>query len=135
MQTRTAIAFAAIGSGLPSTVSTIARGGELLESTRAAGTLLVGESAAAPTRLVAGGIAHTAISAFWGVVVWRALPDRHTVAWGGAAGLGIAALDLGLLARRFPAIRRLPRGPQVADHLAFGVVIGWCKARSGRRTG
>lgn len=124
--------FAAVGSGAPSTVVTILRGGELLESTRAAGTLLVGAAAAPTPRLAAGAIAHVAISAFWGTVVWRALPDRHTIVWGAAAGLGIAALDLGLVARRFPAIRRLPSGPQVADHVAFGVIIGWCRSRSSR---
>ena len=130
MRAATGIALAAVGSGVPSTVVTIARGGEPLESTRAAGTLLVGESAAASTRLAAGGVTHVAISIFWGTLAWRSLPDRHTTAWGAMAGLGIAALDLGVVARLFPAIRRLPRGPQVADHVAFGLIIGSCRARS-----
>ena len=35
-----------------------------------------------------------------------------------------AALDLGVVARRYPAIRALPQGPQWADHLLFGAVVG-----------
>ena len=133
MKATTAIALAAVGSGLPSTVVTVLRRRELLESTRAAGTLLVRESASAPTRLVAGGVSHLVISFFWGTIVWRSLPERHTMAWGSVAGLGIAAVDLGVVARFFPAISRLPRGPQVADHVAFGLIIGSCRARSRQR--
>jgi hypothetical protein len=51
------------------------------------------------------------------------------MAVGLAGGAAIAALDLGLLAhgpigRRWPLIRALPVGPQVADHLAFGAIAG-----------
>jgi hypothetical protein len=38
------------------------------------------------------------------------------------AGAAIAALDLGVVGRRFPDIDALDAGPQVLDHLAFGVV-------------
>jgi hypothetical protein len=56
--------------------------------------------------------------------------------------VAIAALDLGFIGRRLPAIRWLAIAPQVADHLAFGMVVGWGRAhaqndvaarRSGRR--
>jgi hypothetical protein len=40
------------------------------------------------------------------------------------AGLGIAALDLGVIGRRIPAIRALPQGRQWADHVAFGLTVG-----------
>lgn len=53
-----------------------------------------------------------------------ALPRRWTVAWGAFAGLAIGVLDLGVAARRFPAIAALPRGPQLADHVAFGSIVG-----------
>ncbi|NUT55427.1 MAG: hypothetical protein HOQ03_05530, partial [Thermoleophilia bacterium] len=43
---------------------------------------------------------------------------------GALAGLGIAALDLGLVGRRFARVRALPLGPQVADHVAFGAIAG-----------
>jgi hypothetical protein len=44
--------------------------------------------------------------------------------WGALAGLGIAALDLGLIGRRFPRVRALPQLPQVADHVAYGATVG-----------
>jgi hypothetical protein len=43
---------------------------------------------------------------------------------GAVAGLVIAAVDLGLLARWYPAIMALPQGPQVLDHVAFGAIVG-----------
>jgi hypothetical protein len=124
---RTAIAFAALGSGAPSTAVTIWRKGDVLDSTRAAGSLVVADAASPAVHLVAGIVAHAAVSAFWGALLWRALPRRGAVGWGAVAGLGIAALDLGVIARRFPALRRLPRGPQIADHVAFGMIVGACR--------
>lgn len=88
----------------------------LLESTRAAGTLLGKRS------VVRGGVAHAVITLWWTAVLDVALPRRRPVVEGAAAGLAIAALDLGLVARRYPAIRALDQLPQVLDHLAFGVV-------------
>jgi hypothetical protein len=64
------------------------------------------------------------------------LPNRHTAAAGVAAGLAIAALDLGVIGRRFPRIRALPLAPQIGDHLAYGAVAGTviAKQRRSRRT-
>ena len=45
--------------------------------------------------------------------------------WGALAGLAIGGLDLGIAARRVPAIAALPQVPQLADHVAFGAVAGW----------
>lgn len=103
-------------SGAPSTVITLARGEDVFESTRAAGTLLGKRS------LLRGGLAHAAITVFWTGVLALALPCRRPVAEGVAAGAAIAALDLGVIGRRFPDIGALDAGPQVLDHLAFGVV-------------
>jgi hypothetical protein len=51
-----------------------------------------------------------------------------------AGGLAIAALDLGLIARRFPRVRALPQGRQWADHVAFGLAVGAVlRARRRRR--
>jgi hypothetical protein len=97
-------------------VITLARRENLLDSTRAAGTLLGKRS------LVRGGVAHLAISALWIGVMDRLLPRRRPVAEGLAAGVAIAALDLGVIARRYPEIAALDPLPQVLDHLAFGVV-------------
>jgi hypothetical protein len=43
---------------------------------------------------------------------------------GAAAGLAIAAVDLGLFGRHVAAISDLAPGPQVLDHLVFGAVVG-----------
>jgi hypothetical protein len=69
-----------------------------------------------------GGLAHVAITLFWTAVLAAVLPKRRPVVEGLAAGVGIAALDLGVVGRHFPDIGALDAGPQVLDHLAFGVV-------------
>ena len=79
-------------------------------------------------RLVgAGVVAHVGLSVGWAVVLDAVLPARRRLAWGALAGLGIAGLDLGLAHavahRRLAAIRALPVGPQVADHVAYGIAI------------
>jgi hypothetical protein len=74
-------------------------------------------------------VAHLALSFGWAAVLAVALPRRRRVVWSPLAGLAIAALDLGLVGRRFPRIRALPVAPQVADHLAYAstvaVVLDW----------
>jgi hypothetical protein len=127
-------------SGLPSTVHALATGRDPLAAARAAGNLLLPAEAGSRALLFAGGIAHVALSLGWGTVL--AVTVRRTslpsVAVGLAGGAAIAALDLGLLAhgpigRRWPLIRALPVGPQVADHLAFGAVAGAFLGGSRRR--
>src|SRR3954468_7197180 len=97
---------AGVGSGVPSTA--IDR--HPVEAMRAAGSLL-----GKPT-VPRGVVAHLAISLWWGLVLARLLPRRPSLAAGAAAGVGIAALDLGVIGRWFPRIRALPAAPQVADH-------------------
>jgi hypothetical protein len=116
------IVAAAVFSGAPSTVWALAARQDVLESTRAAGTLL------GKATVVRGALAHTAISAFWGAVIQRTTRTRLQ---GAAAGLAIAALDLGVIGRRYPAVRALPALPQVADHVAFGVIASGASARRG----
>ena len=72
---------------------------------------------------------HLVISVGWGVVLAASLPRRHTILWGAVAGLGIAVLDLNLPGERAAAVRELAFGPQVADHLAYGVIVGALIAR------
>ena len=115
-------------SGLPSTVHAVAHGRSPLTATRAAGQLL-----GHPSNW-RGVVAHVAITAWWTWVLQAVLPRRHEVAWGAAAGAGIAALDLGLAPGRWPAVARLPTGPQVADHVAFGALVGAVLAHD-RRAG
>lgn len=119
-------------SGLPSTAPALATGRSPLAATRAAGTLL------GRPGLGRGLIAHAVLSLGWTAVIDRALTRRRgplaTVAAGAGLGALVALLDLGLVGRRFPAVRALPAGPQVADHLAFGACVGAARwVRDGRR--
>ena len=66
---------------------------------------------------------HLALSLGWALVLARALPRRPHVLAGAGAGVAIAALDLGVVGHRFRRIRELPLGPQVADHVAYGVTV------------
>ena len=120
-------------SGVPSTVHAVATGRSPFDALKAAGTLLQADDAPPSAQAAAGVVAHSAISLGWGVVLAAVLPRRRTVAWGALAGLVIAGLDLGVLGRRWPRIRALPRAPQVADHVAFGALVGAVVSRAGRR--
>ena len=124
-------AVAGVLSGAPSTVHAVATGRSPFDALRAAGTLLVPGDRPPAALSAAGALAHGAISLGWGVVLAAVLPRRHSVGWGALAGLAIAGLDLGVLARRWPRIRALPTAPQVADHLAYGALVGAVVSRAG----
>ena len=126
-------AVAAALSGAPSTVYALATGRSPFDAVEAAGTLLLPDDAPPSARAAAGLVAHGAISLGWGVVLAVVLPRRRTVVWGALAGLAIAGLDLAVLGRRWPRIRALPTAPQVADHVAFGALVGAVVSRAGRR--
>lgn len=115
---------AAAASGIPSTVWTLARGGDVLAGGRAAGALLLpGEQGT--VRLLAAAVpVHLGISLGWAVVLERVLPHGREPLYGVAAGLAIAALDLGLAGRRIEAIRALEQPPQWLDHVAYGLAVG-----------
>ncbi len=114
---------AAILSGLPSTVHALLRRQDPLEGALAAGTLLLPEERRAARLLPAATIVHLTLSIGWAAVLTRVLPERRLPRSATLAGLGIAALDLGLIGRRFPAIRALSPGPQVADHLVYAWTV------------
>jgi hypothetical protein len=118
-----ATAVASVVSGAPSTVHAVLTGRGVLDASRAAGTLFPGRRDR--PGLIAGGVVHFAVSAFWGGVLGLVLPKRNTAAWGAVAGLGIAAISLPTIGRRRPAIVALPQVPQWADNVAFGFVVGW----------
>jgi hypothetical protein len=128
---------AAAFSGVPSTVHALLVGHSLRsasvyvrEATCAAGTLLP------PGRpgLLRGAIVHVGVSAACGEVLARTLPQHRSVAWGAVAGLAIGAANLGLVGRRFPAIRALPLIPQLADHVAFGALFALVADRRSERS-
>jgi predicted ABC-type sugar transport system permease subunit len=117
-------AVAAVPSGLPSTLHAFWTGRDLMDTVRAAGSLLVPASAPDALLVASGVVAHVGISLGWGAVLGVVLPSKVPVAWGAVAGLAIAGLDLGIVGRRLPAIRALPPLPQIVDHLAYGAIVG-----------
>lgn len=128
-----AAAVAAVLSGVPSTAWTLIDGGDLLASTRAAGQMLLPGAGNGRRALMAGALVHSALSVGWSAVLVAVLPRRRTVAAGAVAGLGIAAVDLAIARARFPAVAALPTAPQVADHVAFGVLTALVRRAADRR--
>lgn len=113
----------ALVSGAPSTLHTLATGGDLLEGARAAGSLLLPRASRDLLLLMAAVPVHLGLSLGWGVVLAAGLPADRPIVSGCLAGLGIAVLDLGLIGRRLDRIRALAPAPQVADHLAYGMSV------------
>ncbi|MCR6488014.1 hypothetical protein M8542_34835 [Amycolatopsis sp. OK19-0408] len=116
-------AIAAVVSGIPSTVHALCTGRDILAATRAAGTVCPGRRDR--PGVAAGLVAHVLVSAGWTAVLAAIARRRRLGSFrGAAAGLAIAALDLGVAGRAYPAVQALPRAPQVLDHLVFGAVTG-----------
>jgi hypothetical protein len=113
---------AGVLSGVPSTLIALVQGSDPFEATAAAGTILLPREQRRSILLLAAVPVHGSISLAWAAAMTALLPRRRTILWGAVWGLGIAALDLGPLARPFPRIGALQTGPQVADHIAFGVI-------------
>ena len=120
---------AAAVSGLPSTVVALARGDDVLEGARAAGALLLPRETRMLPLLAAAVPVHLALSLGWAAVLERALPHGRERLCGLAGGLAIAALDLGVIGRRLPAIHALPQPRQWLDHAAYGLAVGTVLAR------
>jgi hypothetical protein len=113
----------AVLSGVPSTTVALWRGEDVLEGARAAGKILLPRETRTPVLLAAAVPVHLGLSLGWAAVL-DAL-DAGPLS-GIAVAMGIAALDLGLIGRRIPAIRDLPQPRQWADHAAYGLVVGAC---------
>lgn len=120
---------AAIVSGLPSTLSAIAKNRDPLEASLAAGSLLLPRENRRSRLLAAAIPVHLAVSGFWGIVLAATLPTRRTIGVGALAGVAIGAFDLMIIGRRFPRIRALPVVPQFADHVTFGLTVAWMLRR------
>jgi hypothetical protein len=123
---------AAVVSGAPSTVIALARGDDVLDGARAAGTLLLPRERRTLPLLAAAVPVHLALSLGWAAVLDRTVAPGRELIGGVGGGLAIAALDLGVIGRRFPAIHRLPQGRQWADHVAYGLAVGATLARCRR---
>src|SRR5687767_15808972 len=116
--------FAALLSGIPSTLYALVTGGDVMEATRAAGAMLIPPTSNDAELLTAAALVHAAVSLFWTLILIPLLPHRHTVAWAVLALAGIAVLDLRAIGLLFPEIYALSFWPQFADHLAFGAILG-----------
>lgn len=125
-------ALAGIVGGAPSTLHAILTGRDPLESTMAAGTILVPRARRRAALLGTGLAIHAVLSLVWGIVLTWVLPRRRAPAWGAVGGIAIAALDLGLVGRRLPRIRSLPIVPHLVDHIAFGTTVGLAVWRMSR---
>jgi hypothetical protein len=125
-------AIAAVVSGAPSTLHALLTGRDPLEASLAAGTLLLADEQRPARLLAAAAVAHVALSLGWAVVLARVVPRRGAPGAAAVAGLAIAALDLGLVGRRFERIRTLPLTPQVLDHVAYAVTVAAVLGRKRR---
>ena len=117
-------AFAALLSGIPSTLYAWATGGDVMEATRAAGAMLIPATSAERELVVAAALVHISVSLFWTAVLVVLLPNKHIFIGSIVALALIAVLDLRVIGQLFPEIRALSFWPQFADHLAFGAVFG-----------
>lgn len=122
-------AVAAVIGGLPSTVWALVSGDDPLEPTLAAASILLPREKGRGRLLAAAVPVHLTFSLGWALVLARLLRRGREATLGAVAGLGIAALDLGVAGRLFPRVRALPLAPQVADHVAYGATVGWMLRR------
>jgi len=113
----------ALLSGVPSTTHAVLSSRNPLPAALAAGSLALPRTERRSALLIAGALVLAAVSLGWAVVLVPVLPPRPSMFAGATAGAAAAALDLGVIGRRFPRIRELPMAPQVADHVAYGVIV------------
>jgi hypothetical protein len=91
-----------------------------LEATRAAGTILP------PGRpgVIRGALVHGVISLAAAELLALSVPQERSLLGGALGGLVIGFVNLGVIAPRcLPALAALDIGPQMADHVAFGLVF------------
>jgi hypothetical protein len=122
-------------SAIPSTVWSLVRGDDPLEGARAAGAMLLPHERRTAALVATAVPVHLAISIGWAAVMAAGLPRGGEPAWGVTGAMAIATLDLALIGRRIPSIKRLPQGRQWADHAAYGLAVGLVlRARRSRRS-
>jgi hypothetical protein len=129
-----ATVVASVLGGTPSLLNAVAHGGVPgawsygVTATRAIGTLVP------PGRrsMLAGLGAHFAISLAAGQALGRYLPCRHVIRWAVGGGALMGLLGVGVVGRRYPAIRQLSFGPQLADNIAFALIFALVAGRDER---
>lgn len=111
-------------SGIPSTLHALVTGRDPLEATRAAGTIVVDDHDDRGL-LVAGVMVHGVLTLAWTAVSRPLVAGRrHRVVAGAALGLLIGSVDLAIAEWRYPRVAQLPTLAQLADHAAFGALVG-----------
>ncbi len=105
-------AWASVLSGAPSTAEALLRGGDPLQASAAAGSILLPGETRRGRLLLAAVPVHLALSFGWAWGIALVAPRGREVPFGAAAGLAIAGLDLGVIGRRFPASARCARCPR-----------------------
>ncbi len=126
---------AGVGGGAPSTLHALLRRRDPFEATRAAGHLVAGAGTPDGRLTVAGLGIHGAVSCAWAALLVPLLRRRrHPVALGAGAGLVIAGVIRVAARRLAPPLAALPAWPQVADHVAYGALVGAVVARTRSRT-
>lgn len=111
-------------SGIPSTLHSLVTGRDPLEATRAAGTIVLHDHDDRGL-LVAGCIVHGVLTLAWTAVSRPLVAGRrHRVLGGAALGLLIGSVDLAIAEWRYPRVAQLPTLAQLADHAAFGALVG-----------
>jgi hypothetical protein len=112
-------------SGGPSTLYALLSGGDPLESTRAAGAMLVPPDSGTVLLLASATVVHLTVSLVWALVFGLLLPRRRTTLWAIAGSAAVALLDLRVIAPVFfPSVAALAFWPQLADHLTWGLLLG-----------
>ena len=129
--------MATVFSGLPSTLHALATGADPMEATRAAGRMLLPHATDPAILFAAAAVVHPAVSLFWTLVFAVLLPAAHVTWWAIAGAAAVGLLDLRVIAPSlFPAVAALPFWPQLADHLAWGALLGatlhWRQLRAAR---
>jgi hypothetical protein len=122
MRVLRAAAAAAAFSGIPSTLHALATGRDPLEAALAAGSVLLPHETSRAKLVAAAVPVHLALSLGWAIGLERA--GLRSAGRGALAGLAIGAVDLSLAGRVLPRIHALPLLPQLADHAAYGAVVG-----------
>ena len=114
---------------VPSTLHTIATGGDWLESINAVAAIANVENLTIGWRVSVATAIHFAISLVWASALIAILPRRQPLLWASAAGVVIAVIDLLVLAPIFfPEVASLSFWPQLADHIAWGASVGTVRA-------
>ncbi len=109
----------------------VVTGKDPLEPTLAAGSIVFPREQRRARLAAAAVPVHVALSVGWAIVLETVLAKPNALT-GAVSGLGIAAVDLGAVGRRFPRIAALPLLPQLADHLTYGATVGYVLARRRR---